>query len=67
MDQEFGQRKKVFADLSWALCHDDSNWSGPIKFPSPVQMAHKLDLAGGFDDCGDSIDAEAFAGKIHFL
>jgi len=68
MDQGFGQRKKVLADLSWALCHDYSNWTGPIKLPSPVQMAHKLaELAGGFDDCGDSIDAEAFAGKIHFL
>jgi len=68
MDKGFGTRKKALADLSWALCHDYSNWTGPIKLPSPVQMAHKLaELAGGFDDCGESIDSVAFAGKIHFL
>ncbi len=59
---------KVMADLSWALCHDYSNWTGPIKLPSPVQMAHKLaELAGGMPDCGDNINAGKFAGKIHFL
>jgi len=68
MDKGFGNRKKALADLSWALCHDYSNWCGPIKLPSPVQMAHKLaELAGGFDDCGESINSLAFAGKIHFL
>lgn len=68
MDPGFGPRKKVLAELSWALCHDYSNWTGPIKLPSPVQMAHKLaELAGGFDDCGDSTKHAAFAGKIHFL
>lgn len=60
--------KKLLADTSWALCHDYSNWTGPIKLPSPVQYAHKLaELAGGFPDCGDSIDSHAFAGRIHFL
>jgi len=54
--------------LSWALCHDYPNWTGPIKLPAPVQMAHKLaELAGGFDDCGDSIDAKKFTNKIYFL
>jgi len=54
--------------LSWALCHDYPNWTGPIKLPAPVQMAHKLaELAGGFDDCGDSIDAKKFVNKIYFL
>jgi len=68
MDKGFGNRKKAIAELSWALCHDYSNWTGPIKLPSPVQMAHKLaELAGGFSDCGDSINHTAFAGKIHFL
>jgi len=68
MDKGFGNRKKAIAELSWALCHDYSNWCGPIKLPSPVQMAHKLaELAGGFSDCGDSINHAAFAGKIHFL
>lgn len=59
---------KLMADVSWALCNNYSNWPGPIKLPSPVQYAHKLaELAGGFDDYGESINAEAFAGKIHFL
>ena len=54
--------------LSWALCHDYPNWTGPIKLPAPVQMAHKLaELAGGFQDCGDSIDAKKFTNKIYFL
>lgn len=70
-DDGFGQTDKstrVMADLSWALCHDYSNWTGPIKLPSPVQMAHKLaELAGGMPDCGEQINARAFAGKIHFL
>lgn len=68
MDNGIVKRKKALAELSWALCHDYSNWTGPIKLPSPVQMAHKLaELAGGFSDCGDSINNTAFAGKIHFL
>jgi aubergine-like protein len=68
MDHGFGSRKKMLAELSWAMCHDYSNWTGPIKLPAPVQMAHKVaELAGGMPDCGDSIDAEAFAGKIYFL
>jgi len=68
MDPGFGKSKKMLAHASWALCHDYSNWTGPIKLPSPVQCAHKLaELAGGFSDCGDSINHKAFAGKIHFL
>lgn len=70
-DEGFGEANsttRLMADLSWALCHDYSNWTGPIKLPSPVQMAHKLaELAGGMPDCGEKIDARAFAGKIHFL
>jgi len=59
---------RLLADVSWALCNNYSNWPGPIKLPSPVQYAHKLaELAGGFEDYGESIDAKAFAGKIHFL
>eukprot|EP00549_Striatella_unipunctata_P026584 CAMPEP_0118718310 /NCGR_PEP_ID=MMETSP0800-20121206/28729_1 /TAXON_ID=210618 ORGANISM="Striatella unipunctata, Strain CCMP2910" /NCGR_SAMPLE_ID=MMETSP0800 /ASSEMBLY_ACC=CAM_ASM_000638 /LENGTH=187 /DNA_ID=CAMNT_0006625315 /DNA_START=239 /DNA_END=802 /DNA_ORIENTATION=- len=55
-------------DLTWALCHDYANWSGPIKLPSPVQMAHKLaELAGGFVDCGESIDKQQFTNTIYFL
>ena len=68
MDPGLGPKKKVLAELSWALCHDYSNWTGPIKLPSPVQHAHKLaELAGGFDDCGASINNNKFAGKIYFL
>jgi len=56
------------SELTWALCHDYPNWTGPIKLPSPVQMAHKLaELAGGFVDCGESIDAKAYTNKIYFL
>lgn len=56
------------SNLSWALCHDYPNWTGPIKLPGPVQMAHKLaELAGGFNDCGDEIDAASYANTIYFL
>jgi len=56
------------SELSWALAHAYPNWTGPIKLPSPVQMAHKLaELAGNFSDCGESIDAKAYANKIYFL
>lgn len=55
-------------ELTWALCHDYPNWTGPVKLPSPVQMAHKLaELAGGFVDCGESLNARAYTNKIHFL
>ena len=56
------------SELSWALCHDYPNWSGPVKLPAPVQLAHKLaELAGGFVDCGESIDTKSFTNKMHFL
>jgi len=68
MDEGLGSEDKVISDLSWALCHDYANWTGPIKLPSPVQMAHKLaELAGGFIDCGESIHATKYANKIYFL
>ena len=54
--------------LSWALCHDYSNWTGPIKLPAPVQMTHKLaELAGEMEDLGESIDHMKYVGKIYFL
>jgi hypothetical protein len=35
----------------------NKDWTGPIKVPSVCQLAHKLaELAGGFTDCGESID-----------
>merc|ERR1711862_721912 len=59
---------KAISELTWALCHDYPNWTGPIKLPAPVQMAHKLaELAGVMSDCGESINHKAFANKIHFL
>ena len=68
MDPAFGPKKKVMAELSWALCHDYPNWTGPIKLPSPTQYAHILaELAGNFSDNGDAIDAAAYANKIYFL
>jgi len=55
-------------ELAWALCHEYPNWTGPIKLPAPVQMAHKLaELAGSFTDCGDSIRSDAFVNRMHFL
>ena len=56
------------ADLTWSQCHDYPNWTGPIKVPSVCQMAHKLaELAGSFNDCGETIDSMRFANTIHFL
>ncbi len=67
-DESFNITSKTIADLSWALCHDYSNWTGAIKLPSPVQMAHKLaELAGMMDKGGEDIDHEKYAGKAHFL
>ncbi len=68
MDKEFGPNKNVLASLSWALCHDYPNWTGPIKLPSPTQNAHVLaELAGQFPDNGDSINAAAYANKLYFI
>lgn len=54
--------------LTWALCHDYPNWTGPIKLPAPTQLAHKLaELAGGMVDSGRSIDHQKYAGKVYFL
>jgi hypothetical protein len=67
-DDELKLTDRDIADLSWALCHDYSNWTGPIKLPSPVQMAHKLaELAGLMDGGGQEINSEKFAGRAHFL
>jgi aubergine-like protein len=67
-DEKLELSNKTIADLSWALCHDYSNWTGAIKLPSPVQCAHKLaELAGLMENGGDEIDVERFAGKAHFL
>ncbi|KAG7355808.1 Piwi domain containing protein [Nitzschia inconspicua] len=54
--------------LAWNLSHDYPNWTGPIKVPSVVQMAHKLaELGGSFADCGSSINTQQFKNKLHFL
>jgi len=35
--------KKVnIPTLTWAMCHDYYNWTGPVKLPSVTQNAHKL-------------------------
>jgi len=68
MDNETDKSARTIAELSWALCHDYSNWTGAIKLPSPVQMAHKLaELAGMMENGGEDIAYEKFAGKAHFL
>ncbi|KAG7361420.1 Piwi domain containing protein [Nitzschia inconspicua] len=54
--------------LAWNLSHDYPNWTGPIKVPSVIQMAHKLaELGGSFADCGSSINTQQFKNKLHFL
>jgi hypothetical protein len=54
--------------LMWNLSHDYPNWTGPIKVPSVIQMAHKLaELGGSFADCGESINTKRLKNKIHFL
>jgi len=54
--------------LTWALCHDYPNWTGPVKLPSPTQNAHKLaELAGSFPDCGETINAKKYTNKLYFL
>ncbi|KAL3902739.1 MAG: hypothetical protein SGILL_010715 [Bacillariaceae sp.] len=54
--------------LAWNLSHDYPNWTGPVKVPSAVQMAHKLaELGGSFADCGISIDSKKLKNKLHFL
>lgn len=56
------------SQLSWALMHDYPNWTGPIKVPAPVQLAHKLaELAGNMEDCGSTLNHQKYTGKIHFL
>jgi len=62
------ETNESLSEITWALCHDYPNWTGPIKLPAPVQLAHKLaELAGTFVDGGDHINHKAFANRIHFL
>lgn len=54
--------------LTWDMCHDYPNWTGPIKVPSVCQMAHKLaELAGSMVDCGKNMNNKALKNKVHFL
>lgn len=54
--------------LSCHQCYDYPNWTGPIKVPATLQMADKLAaLCGQFPDCGESLDAQKYAGKPFFL
>jgi len=68
VQRDEGLKGLSVADLTWSQCHDYPNWTGPIKVPSVCQMAHKLaELAGSFNDCGETIDSASFANTIHFL
>jgi hypothetical protein len=54
--------------LTWDMCHDYPNWTGPIKVPSVCQMAHKLaELAGNMPECGRNMNNKALKNKVHFL
>jgi aubergine-like protein len=56
------------ASLSWVQCYDYPNWTGPIKVPATVQMAHKLaELGGMMEDCGASVNADKYVNKPFFL
>eukprot|EP00978_Attheya_sp_CCMP212_P002166 scaffold4463_cov51-Attheya_sp.AAC.9 len=67
-ERDAGLNSTSMSELAWALCHDYPNWTGPIKLPGPVQLAHKLaELAGNFADCGENIDDKAYLNKIYFL
>lgn len=68
IQRDEGLNDVPMAQLTWSQCHEYPNWAGPIKVPAVCQMAHKLaELAGGFDDGGDSINQEAFLNRVHFL
>ena len=61
-------RNVPVSQLTWGQCHVYPNWTGPVKVPSVCQMAHKLaELAGGFQDNGESIDSDAYTNRVHFL
>lgn len=58
---------RLFNDWLFELTHsftfETTDWAGPIKVPSVCQLAHKLaELAGGFTDCGESIDDAKVSG-----
>jgi len=54
--------------LTWSMCHDYNNWTGPVKLPAPVQNAHKLaELAGNTPQGGDTFNYKAYANKLFFL
>ncbi|KAL3931387.1 MAG: hypothetical protein SGBAC_011334 [Bacillariaceae sp.] len=55
-------------ELTWNMCHDYPNWTGPIKVPSVCMMAHKLaELAGNMTDNGASMNNQALTNRAHFL
>ncbi|CAJ1932904.1 unnamed protein product [Cylindrotheca closterium] len=55
-------------ELTWNMCHDYPNWTGPIKVPSVCMMAHKLaELAGNMSDSGASMDNKGLKNRVHFL
>lgn len=55
-------------ELTWIMCHNYANWTGPVKLPSSTQYAHKLaELAGQMPDHGKTILAGKYAGKYYFL
>mmetsp|Transcript_24353 Transcript_24353/g.55572 ORF Transcript_24353/g.55572 Transcript_24353/m.55572 type:complete len:138 (+) Transcript_24353:3188-3601(+) len=54
--------------LTWSMCHDYSNWAGPVKLPSPVQNAHKLaEMTGGSPRAGETTNYKKFSNKLFFL
>eukprot|EP00526_Cylindrotheca_closterium_P001827 CAMPEP_0113606254 /NCGR_PEP_ID=MMETSP0017_2-20120614/2758_1 /TAXON_ID=2856 /ORGANISM="Cylindrotheca closterium" /LENGTH=1098 /DNA_ID=CAMNT_0000514789 /DNA_START=150 /DNA_END=3446 /DNA_ORIENTATION=- /assembly_acc=CAM_ASM_000147 len=55
-------------ELTWNMCHDYPNWTGPIKVPSVCMMAHKLaELAGNMADSGQNMNNKALKNRVHFL
>lgn len=55
-------------ELSWNMCFDYPNWTGPIQLPAPTKMAHKLaDAAANLDDLGESLNFKEFQNTLFFL
>jgi aubergine-like protein len=68
IEKDDGMKGVSVERLAWNLSHDYPNWTGPVKVPSAVQMAHKLaELGGSFADCGVSINSQKLKNKLHFL
>lgn len=69
-DEELKGRNELdLRKLTWDMCHDYPNWTGPIKVPSVCMCAHKLAMLAGMmpHKGGEEIAHRRFTNKMHFL